>query len=79
MYFSKLNIPHSWLYADISGLILEGCTMFSVITDCLINISHWLDGYSGSHPCIMETKWFLKNWRDPSKNLSLWSPGADIW
>ena len=40
--FSKLDVPHSWLYANSFGLILEGRTMFSVITACLINLSHWL-------------------------------------
>ena len=77
--FPKLNTPHSWLYADRFGLIMEGRTMFSVITSCLINLYHWLDGYYGSNQCSMETKLFLNFWMALSKKLSLWSPGAAIW
>ena len=54
--FSNLNIPHSWFYADSFILIREGCTMFSVITDCLIDLSHWLAVHSVFHPWITETK-----------------------
>ena len=56
MDFSKMNTPHSWLYADIFVLIQEGCNMFGVITVCLNNLSRWLAGYSGSHSWSIETK-----------------------
>ena len=56
--FSKLKIPHSWLYAESLGFMREGRTMFRVITVWLINLSHWFAGNSGSQPCRTETKWF---------------------
>ena len=45
--------------------------MFSVITDFFIHISHLLAGYSGSHPCSMETNSLLNVWMDLSAKLSL--------
>ena len=77
--FSKLNIPHSWLYADILGLIKEGFTMFSVINVWLTNMYHWLAGYYGLHTCSSKIKWFLNVWMFLSENLSRWYPGAAIW
>ena len=52
----KFKFPHGCMYADKQGLIRDGRSMLSVMTDCGMILSGWLAGNVGSHPCNIAIK-----------------------
>ena len=55
----KLKLPHSCMYEDNFGFILEVHSMHKVIISKYMSLSHWFAGNVASAPFRIEMRWFL--------------------
>ena len=55
----KSKLPHSCMYEDNFGFIIEVRSMHKVIIAKYMSLSHWFAGNVASAPFRIKMRWFL--------------------